>query len=78
MDDLRIFRQSRAAEVGERVRRDRSLQSLDRITIDGVEIVADAAIIHRLQVKKEDVLKFIKEKKAYEMDRRSHEEVSLT
>jgi hypothetical protein len=49
MDDLKIFRQSRAAEVGERVLRDLSLQSLDRITIDGCEIVADATIIHRLR-----------------------------
>jgi hypothetical protein len=49
MDDLKVFRQSRAAEVGEKVMRDHSLRSLDRITIDGVEIVADATIIHRLR-----------------------------
>jgi hypothetical protein len=49
MDDLIIFRQSRVAEVGERVLRDLSLRSLDHITIDGCEIVADAAIIHQLK-----------------------------
>jgi hypothetical protein len=51
VDNLKIFRQSRAAEVGERVLRNLSLQrSLDHITIDGVEIVADATVISRLKL----------------------------